>query len=329
MGRFPLAMLTRREAHWAREQLRFLAQNARISHHGESDSIKRTLVLARRLSTSRTRRAVPVYWDRNPRTPNFGDELTPLLVENTTGRQAAWSPVSRTALLGAGSILEALWDTSAHLSDNRTRVVAGTGFMWADSGGWPPCTSVQSVRGHLTRMRLGKGANALAVGDLGLITSMVFPQSVPVASANGRILLIPHRVDAKDPIVARLRSQWPNSEVADTWEDPVSLAARIANASIVVSTALHPLVVADSYRIPNVWLKISNRLLGRDFKFKDYVSVFDFDPMPETPDSLEVNPDALIDRVVEGYSRPYLSEIQQDVSRSFIRAIDELDELRS
>jgi len=329
MGKFHVTMLTTRKARWAREQLRFLAQNVRISHHRESTLVKRPLVLARRLMTSRTRSSIPVYWDRNPRTPNFGDELTPVMVEGLTGRQASWSPSSRTTFLGAGSILECLWNTDIQHAGEQTRVVTGSGFMFEDSRGWPPSTSVLSVRGYLTRKRFGKAASALPVGDPGLMLSMVFPQTDPEKESSGGILLIPHLVDAHDPAIAQLQARWPNSEVANTWDDPVRLADRISSATVVISTALHPLVVADSYGTPNVWLKVSNRVLGGDFKFRDYASVFDFEPVPETPDSVEKNPDALIDRVIESYSRPNLTEIQKSVSLSFRGAIDAIDELRA
>ena len=322
-------MCTNRNARWAREQLRFLGQNVRISHHRESTLIKRPFVLARRLVTSRNRSSIPVYWDRNPRTPNFGDELTPVMIEGLTDRQASWSPSSRTTLLGAGSILECLWNTDIQHAGEQTRVVAGSGFMFQDSRGWPPSTSVLSVRGYLTRKRLGKAASALPVGDPGLMMSMVFPQTDPAKESSDGILLIPHLVDAHDPAITQLRARWPNSEVANTSDDPVRLAARIASASIVISTALHPLVVADSYGTPNAWLKVSNRLLGGDFKFRDYASVFDFEPVPETPDSLEKMSDSFVNRVVENYTRPNLSEIQREVQRSFIGAIERLDEIRS
>lgn len=45
----------------------------------------------------------------------------------------------------------------------------------------------------------------------------------------------------------------------------------------IISSSLHGLICADSICIPNRWIKLSE-LLGSDFKFHDYYSVFDITP---------------------------------------------------
>ena len=45
----------------------------------------------------------------------------------------------------------------------------------------------------------------------------------------------------------------------------------------IISSSLHGLICSDSLGIPNRWIKLS-QLLGNDFKFKDYYSVFDIEP---------------------------------------------------
>jgi pyruvyltransferase len=44
---------------------------------------------------------------------------------------------------------------------------------------------------------------------------------------------------------------------------------------------LHGLILADAYGVPNVWAKFSDRLVGGDWKFRDYYSVTDaINPAP-------------------------------------------------
>src|SRR5699024_10245514 len=54
------------------------------------------------------------------------------------------------------------------------------------------------------------------------------------------------------------------------------VVAQIANASSIVSTSLHGLIIAQAYGVPWIWLRvIDQELIGGDFKFKDFFSTVD------------------------------------------------------
>ncbi len=50
----------------------------------------------------------------------------------------------------------------------------------------------------------------------------------------------------------------------------VKLIDKICECENIISTSLHGLVIADAYQIPACWIKVSDKIPGKDFKFFDY-----------------------------------------------------------
>lgn len=261
--------------------------------------------------------SIPLYWARNPRETNFGDELTALIIPTLTGRGVHWSPLDRGCLVGAGSVVSWL-----PVEESRQpRVVWGSGLMHEESQVELSSDFVVSVRGELTRERLrgSRSDSAISLGDPGLLTSEAFP--LDQISSTHEILLIPHLVDRQSEGVAEILSVIPNIKVLDVATDPVTLCARISQAKLVISSALHPLIVADSYGVPNIWLKLSNKIHGGYFKFHDYYSVFGQKPMPLTITDLLNSFESTQARVISEYERPMIESIKADVKASLDQAL--------
>jgi pyruvyltransferase len=53
----------------------------------------------------------------------------------------------------------------------------------------------------------------------------------------------------------------------------LKIVDEIFNANVVLSSSLHGLIIADAYGIPNIWVKLDDKVLtGQNFKYYDYFS---------------------------------------------------------
>ena len=48
------------------------------------------------------------------------------------------------------------------------------------------------------------------------------------------------------------------------------LLDEICSCEQIASSSLHGLIISDSYKIPSVWIKFTDKLKGGSFKFNDY-----------------------------------------------------------
>ena len=233
---------------------------------------------------------------------NFGDALSPLLVERLSGRPVVYADPYKADIVAAGSVLYTghwLFRDAAHnrtlrgmvswlkLKCQTSRIPAkvwGSGFLE-----YPKIPSgvaiirpieVCALRGKISheildRLGLCKLSNKIAYGDPGLLYPMLLEE---MPEKRFDIGVIPHYFDAEkgrvlfDAIIASgLKAVL--IDVMD--ENPVNTLARIASCSTILSSSLHGCIVSDAMGIPNRHMSLSTLNLSKDdyaLKFRDYYS---------------------------------------------------------
>ena len=191
--------------------------------------------------------------------------------------------------------------------------VWGTGFMAEPEAPLRLKHHFHAVRGHRTREALGL-PDDLAVGDPGLLAHLLVKDQAAPAK-RWRAGFLAHYKDKGNAELCRLiESNEAYCEI-DVFQAPHEVLEQIRSCDVVFSSAMHGLIASDALGVPNAWLKLSDLVRGKDFKFGDYYSVFGLEVAPT---SLSV--DNLPDKIAEteaSYERPGLAEIQGKLINCF------------
>lgn len=237
--------------------------------------------------------------------PNIGDIMNPMVIESLFGMKAEEEKHTKAEMIAIGSVLDRLLEEGKmspglakmkkDADKNKKIHVWGTGFMYEykDKQKWIRPVRVHALRGALSAQVVakmqGKPCNAV-LADPGLLASKLVKEKVAKKYEMG---IIPHYVDAEEPVFQEMLEKYPNATIIDVKAEPMQVLKNIASCKCIVSTSLHGLIIADSFGIPNQWCVISDRILGDNYKFRDYYSAFGLeakmvdlrvDPIPEIAD---------------------------------------------
>jgi pyruvyltransferase len=205
-----------------------------------------------------TRGTLRTYWWNWGRVPNFGDELTPIILQAFTGLDVEWARPKDAELVACGSVL-------THLPKAWSGTVWGTGKMRERDKIDLSQANVLALRGALSAQ--GSGASqGYVLGDPGLLASLL-----PGIKRTTDIELgvIPHWEDRS--MVWRHRGM-----TIDVRAHPLEVIAKIASCKRVVSSSLHGIIVADAFGIPRMWTRSRG---ATEFKFRDHMTVVgEFEP---------------------------------------------------
>lgn len=199
---------------------------------------------------------------------NYGDNLNnlffPFLYPNSTLTKPniKWKVgniIPNDAIVGIGSVLGA-W---------KGGVICGSGSIDGKplNGNIPH--EVRFVRGPLSReVLLKENIECPEIyGDMALLLPLIMKTK---RNIRHRLGIIPHYIDFKLPIVNKLRRMGVHVIDIMNYESFQSFVDEVASCEFILSSSLHGIIVADAYNIQVHHVILSNRVIGGDFKFRDY-----------------------------------------------------------
>jgi pyruvyltransferase len=215
---------------------------------------------------------------------NYGDSLSPVIIEILSGRTVRYAPVRRCDMIAIGSVLEYVskrltkrsW--KRFLSGRFSAVsVWGTGSMFQESRISTYNMRIFSVRGKSTAAKLQLPPST-PLGDPGILADLLLRPGP--RTKEFRWGIIPHVSDLGDPKVLALKERTPRSTIINLRNPDLRETTRqISVCDYVASSSLHGLIAADALAVPNVHLIVSDRLKGGVWKFDDYRSSLGDRPM--------------------------------------------------
>lgn len=214
---------------------------------------------------------VKLYWwrldgDRSGN-GNFGDEITKEIIETAFHRRTEWAPAEHCQIIGAGSIIELVTESKG---GNRP-YLWGSGFirkgtLTVSSADY----EIIGIRGRASKKRITDGPAGIALGDPGLLASLLLKE---IPKKQYTLGILPHYVDLDNAFVHECKDN-PYVRIIDPTRPCVTVIEEISKCDAILSSSLHGLIVADSLAVPNLHLKLSNWLMGGAYKFNDYYSIY-------------------------------------------------------
>lgn len=267
---------------------------------------------------------------------NMGDELNKDLVERCFNVDVIRKSSMFAQISGIGSGLSAFCYGNSKRKNFVKKLVSlifnttyvwGTGFISYEDGKkafFKKNMNFCCVRGTLTKEKveklIGKKLD-IPVGDGGILASYLLDKKIEKRFDVG---IIPHFREKYEPKFKELQKQFKNSIIIDIQQSPEEVVKKIAQCKIILSSSLHGLIIADSLRIPNMHIVLTDKLLGDGFKFDDYYSAYN---IPHKYIDLKIENIESLKKIVDEYqiSDQMVEKMKNDMLKTFPFQRNKLD----
>lgn len=160
-----------------------------------------------------------------------------------------------------GSVLG--WSTSSNCE------IWGSGFISEHSMFRSIPRKIHAVRGPLTRNKvLEQNVECPEVyGDPALLYPMFYKPRVEKRYKYG---LVPHYIDHDSEWIQKFENR-KDVKIINVIDPTINrFVDEVNSCEIILSSSLHGIICGDSYGIPSYWIKLSDKVIGDGFKFRDY-----------------------------------------------------------
>ncbi|MEX2054013.1 MAG: polysaccharide pyruvyl transferase family protein [Candidatus Colwellbacteria bacterium] len=202
---------------------------------------------------------INAYWWEKENLKNFGDMLTPYLIEKLSGKKARL--VNRYCIkpyyIVVGSVIR---------KANKHAIIWGAGIQSRGENIKKP-NKILAVRGPHTRDRLLElGYDCEEIyGDPAVLLPDIYQ---PKSEKGCRLGIIPHYVDYQT-LVDNIDDK--SIKIIDVLQPVEDVIEQIVKCERTISSSLHGLIVSHAYKIPSIWVEFSDGVTGGGTKFADYL----------------------------------------------------------
>ena len=207
---------------------------------------------------------------------NFGDMLSHFVVERASKKKVnCETDLEWCEMIAIGSIIQDFF--AEELLSDLPLNVWGSGFISDISIAeiaFGRKMLFHALRGELTKNKLllaGYDVQHVALGDPGLLVSDCFSYEKSEEYDVGVILHFID-VDLGTGLLNDLKNLGKTFLLIDICANAEEVVQSIAKCRVVISSAMHGLIAADSMTVPNLRIRLSDNVIGGDYKFDDYYS---------------------------------------------------------